>query len=38
MVNMQDIFVENIGSGTPFLLVHGFLGSSDMRGPTNRFL
>ena len=33
MVNMQDIFVEDIGSGTPFVLVHGFLGSSDMWVP-----
>jgi pimeloyl-ACP methyl ester carboxylesterase len=33
MVNMQDIFVEDIGSGTPFVLVHGFLGSSAMWGP-----
>jgi len=30
MVNMQDIFVEDIGNGTPLVLVHGFLGSSDM--------
>jgi pimeloyl-ACP methyl ester carboxylesterase len=30
---MQDIFVEDIGAGTPFVLVHGFLGSSDMWGP-----
>ena len=30
---MQDIFVEDIGTGTPFVLVHGFLGSSDMWGP-----
>ena len=30
---MQDIFVEDIGSGTPFVLVHGFLGSSDMWVP-----
>ena len=27
---MQDIFAEDIGSGTPLVLVHGFLGSSDM--------
>ena len=30
---MQDIFVEDIGSGTPLVLVHGFLGSTDMWGP-----
>ena len=30
---MQDIFVEDIGSGAPFVLVHGFLGSSDMWRP-----
>jgi len=29
-MNMQDIFTEDIGSGTPLVLVHGFLGSSDM--------
>ena len=39
---MQDIFVEDIGNGTPLVLVHGFLGSSDMWGPqidyfTNNF-
>ena len=27
---MQDIFVKDIGSGTPLVLVHGFLGSTDM--------
>ena len=27
---MQDIFIEDIGSGTPLVLVHGFLGSSEM--------
>ena len=27
---MQDIFIEDIGSGTPLVLVHGFLGSADM--------
>ena len=30
---MQDIFVEDIGGGTPFVLVHGFLGSSNMWSP-----
>ena len=30
---MQDIFVEDIGTGIPLVLVHGFLGSSDMWGP-----
>ena len=39
---MQDIFVEDIGNGNPLVLVHGFLGSSDMWGPqidffTNNF-
>ena len=27
---MQDIFVGDTGSGTPLVLVHGFLGSTDM--------
>ena len=27
---MQDIFVEDVGSGIPLVLVHGFLGSSEM--------
>jgi len=27
---MQDIFIEDIGKGTPLVLVHGFLGSSEM--------
>ena len=30
---MQGIFTEDIGNGTPLVLVHGFLGSSDMWGP-----
>ena len=27
---MQDIFTVDTGSGIPLVLVHGFLGSSDM--------
>tara|TARA_Y100001936_G_scaffold39692_3_gene38171 strand:- start:6499 stop:7260 length:762 start_codon:yes stop_codon:yes gene_type:complete len=27
---MQDIYVEDIGSGYPLVLVHGFLGSAEM--------
>ena len=30
---MQDIFSENVGSGTSLVLVHGFLGSSEMWNP-----
>ncbi|MDA7847689.1 alpha/beta hydrolase [bacterium] len=29
-MNMQDIFAEDVGSGIPLVLVHGFLGSSEM--------
>ena len=27
---MQDIFIDDEGNGTPLVLVHGFLGSSEM--------
>jgi pimeloyl-ACP methyl ester carboxylesterase len=36
-MNMQDIFAEDIGNGTPLVLVHGFLGSSDMWIPQIKF-
>ena len=34
---MQDIFSEDVGSGTSLVLVHGFLGSSDMWGLQIKF-
>ena len=34
---MQDIFAEDTGNGTPLVLVHGFLGSSDMWNPQIKF-
>jgi pimeloyl-ACP methyl ester carboxylesterase len=34
---MQDIFAEDTGSGIPLVLVHGFLGSSDMWEPQINF-
>ena len=36
-MNMQDIFIEDTGNGTPLVLVHGFLGSSDMWSPQIKF-
>tara|TARA_B100000787_G_scaffold145605_1_gene115878 strand:- start:41 stop:805 length:765 start_codon:yes stop_codon:yes gene_type:complete len=36
-MNMQDIFAEDVGSGVPLVLVHGFLGSSDMWRPQINF-
>ena len=34
---MQDIFTEDTGRGTPLVLVHGFLGSSNMWRPQIEF-
>ena len=34
---MQDIFSEDVGSGNPLVLVHGFLGSSEMWRPQIKF-
>ena len=34
---MQDIFSEDVGNGTPLVLVHGFLGSSEMWSPQIKF-
>jgi len=34
---MQDIFVEDVGNGIPLVLVHGFLGSSEMWNPQINF-
>ena len=36
-MNMQDIFAEDTGSGIPSVLVHGFLGSSDIWAPQINF-
>ena len=36
-MNMQDIFAEDTGNGTPLVLVHGFLGSSEMWSPQINF-
>ena len=27
---MTDIYVDDLGKGFPFILVHGYLGSSEM--------
>ena len=35
---MQDIYSEDEGSGFPLVLVHGFLGSSEMWSPQKEFL
>ena len=35
---MQEIYVDDIGTGFPLVLVHGFLGSSAMWSPQKDFL
>ena len=35
---MQEIYVDDMGSGFPLVLVHGFLGSSAMWSPQKQFL
>tara|TARA_B100000029_G_C17236000_1_gene837196 strand:- start:22 stop:774 length:753 start_codon:yes stop_codon:yes gene_type:complete len=35
---MQEIYIDDIGSGFPLVLVHGFLGSSAMWSPQKEFL
>ena len=35
---MQDIYVDDIGNGFPLVLVHGFLGSSEIWSPQKNFL
>ena len=34
---MQEIYVDDIGSGFPIVLVHGFLGSSAIWSPQKEF-
>jgi len=34
---MQDIYIGDVGKGFPFVLVHGFLGSSKMWAPQINF-
>jgi pimeloyl-ACP methyl ester carboxylesterase len=35
---MQDIYIDDQGNGFPLVLVHGFLGSSEMWNPQKEFL
>ena len=35
---MQDIYIDDIGSGFPLVLVHGYLGSSEMWNLQKDFL
>ena len=34
---MQDLYIGDVGKGFPLVLVHGFLGSSEMWGPQINF-
>ena len=34
---MQDIFIGDEGTGDPLVLVHGFLGSTEMWGPQIKY-
>ena len=34
---MQEIYFDDIGQGFPLVLVHGFLGSSEMWNPQKVF-
>jgi len=35
---MQDIYIDDQGNGFPLVLLHGFLGSSEMWNPQKKFL
>ena len=35
---MQEIYIDDIGSGFPLVLVHGYLGSSEMWNLQKEFL
>ena len=35
---MQDIYIDDIGSGFPLVLVHGYLGSSETWNLQKEFL
>ena len=37
MENMQDIFIGDEGRGSPLVLVHGFLGSTEMWRPQIKY-
>ena len=35
---MQEIYIDDVGKGFPLVLVHGYLGSSEMRNLQKKFL